>query len=133
MNPANTDVAFIAGTAVVLVGLAIWIAVFFRRASRIVRSGSGRLDDSLSSLSPPPAGMAPQIPASSTGSSIAWDTLPWNDPQVADRRDVDPAADSSTPVPGSIESRLAELGELHARHLISDDELAAARAKVLAE
>jgi hypothetical protein len=126
MNTATANLVFIVGAVVVLGGLGTWITIFLRNASRIARASDGRLVTDLAALSAPPTGSSPQVPASSTGSSIAWDNLPWSEPQTAPKPVVAPAA-------GSAEGKLAELNDLHARGLITDEELATARAKVLAD
>ena len=43
------------------------------------------------------------------------------------------AATAETPTTSDVEARLAKLGDLHSRGVISDEELAAARLKILAE
>jgi hypothetical protein len=48
---------------------------------------------------------------------------------TAARNSANPKAGASS----TKEARLTELAELHSKSLISDDELAAARAKILAE
>jgi hypothetical protein len=127
MDTAVVNAIFIVSSVIVVVGLVSWLLIFARRAARLSRASDIRLATDIASLAPPATDDKPQVPASDTGSSIAWDTLPWSEPQSASRP---PAAQ---PAADSIEGRLAELSELHARKLISDDELAAARAKVLAE
>src|ERR1700712_1996536 len=105
MDVTATNTAFIVITVIVGVGLITWITIFFRRAARIARGGDSRLEMDLATLTPPPADAAPQTPASSTGSSIAWDRLPWAEPHSPVKPIISPAA-------GSIEGRLAELSDL---------------------
>jgi hypothetical protein len=126
MNTTTANTIFFVVTPIVVIGLTVWIVIFLRRASRITGASNNRLVTDIASLRPPTAGATPQVPASVTGSSIAWDTLPWGEPQAPTRPVVEPPA-------SSIEGKLAELNDLHARKLISDEELAVARAKVLAE
>lgn len=127
MNTATENAIFIVGTVIIVGGLVIWLVVFARRAARIARASDIRLATDIASLAAPDKDASPQVPASDTGSSIAWDTLPWDQPQSAA---LDPVAE---PAANTLEGRLAELKELHDRGLITDDELAAARAKVLAD
>ena len=126
MDTATANTIFFVVTPIVAVGLTVWIVIFLRRASRIAGARNSRLANDIASLTPPTAGETPQVPASATGSSIAWDMLPWSEPQT-------PARPVAEPPSNSIEGKLAELADLHARKLISDEELAVARAKILAE
>jgi hypothetical protein len=126
MDTATANTGFFVVTTIVAVGLTVWIVIFLRRASRITGARASRLTSDIASLAPPSEGPTPQVPASATGSSIAWDTLPWSAPQP-------PAHPITDPPTNSIESKLAQLGDLHARNLISDEELAVARARVLSE
>jgi hypothetical protein len=126
MDTATANTIFFVATPIVAVGLTVWIVIFLRRASRITGARASLLTSDIASLSPPVEGTTPQVPASATGSSISWDTLPWSAPQA-------PARSVAEPPSNSIESKLAELGDLHARKLISDEELAVARAKALSE
>jgi hypothetical protein len=127
MNTATENAIFIVGTVIIVSGLITWLVVFARRAARFSRASDIRLATDIASLAAPDKDASPQIPASATGSSIAWDTLPWDQPQSATPQPV------AGPAASSIEGRLAELNDLHARKLITDEELAAARAKVLAD
>jgi hypothetical protein len=127
MNTATENAIFIVGSVIIVAGLVIWVAILVRRASRVSRASDIRLATDIASLAAPDKDANSQVPASPTGSSIAWDTLPWDQPQS-------PAPTPLAELPAnSLEGRLAELSDLHARGLITDDELATARAKVLAE
>jgi hypothetical protein len=127
MNTATENAVFIVGTVIIVAGIAVWLVVLARRASRAARASDIRLATDIASLAAPDKDATPHLPASATGSSIAWDTLPWDQPQS------EAPAPPAEPAANTLAGRLAELNDLHARKLITDEELAAARAKVLAE
>ena len=107
MSPG--DIIFIVVIVAVVAALVIWIATISARAKRMSTASDARLATELHALAenPPPA-----TPMSEDG-------------------DSDPA--EQVTVGPSKEVRLTELAALHSKSLISDDELAAARAKILAE
>ena len=103
-----SDITFIVVSVAVVAGLVIWIAVISARANRMSRASDRRLDTELQGLAANPP--APEPPS------------------------LTPPVEAAPPeVPSSKEVRLQELTGLHAGGLISDDELATARAKILAE
>ncbi|HEX3680591.1 MAG TPA: hypothetical protein VHU90_12790 [Galbitalea sp.] len=107
MSPS--DIIFIVVIVAVVAALAIWIATISARAKRMSSAADARLATELQTLAenPPPV-------------------TPMSEISAADR------AGYVTDGP-SKEVRLTELAELHSKSLISDEELAAARAKILAE
>lgn len=108
---------------VVIVGLVLWIASISRRAKQSSAASDNRIAQQLQAAMadlPPTKSFADETPAERNANIIADGTDPTLDPE-----DATPAALKET--------RLAELADLHTRGLISDDELATARAKILAE
>jgi hypothetical protein len=102
------DIIFIVVTAAVVVGLIVWVVVISARANRQSAASDARLAVELQALAAdPPAPAPPSLEVPADGAQ-----------QTAD---------------SSKEDRLSELANLHSRGLISDDELATARAKILAE
>ena len=102
------DIIFIVAIAAIVAALIIWIVVISARAKRMSAASDARLAVELEGLAAdPPAPAPPGL------------TSPADSPQQT--------AD------GSKEDRLTELATLRGRGLISDDELATARAKILAE
>lgn len=110
------DVIFGVVFGLVAVGLIVWVVVIVLRA----RSVTGASDERLNSRLYAALNNLPQDDAS----------IPKKLPPAPGKAPVDPADAAPS---GPKEARLAELSDLHARGLISDDELAAARAKILAE
>jgi hypothetical protein len=107
MTPS--DIIFIVVIVAVVAALVIWIATISARAKRMSTAADARLATELQALAenPPPVTPMSEISASDRGGQVT--------------------------VGPSKEVRLTELAELHSKSLISDDELAAARAKILAE
>jgi type II secretory pathway pseudopilin PulG len=108
---------------VVIAGLVLWIASISRRAKQSSAASDQRIAQQLQAAMvdlPPTKPFADETAAERNANIISDGTDPALDPE-----DASPAALKET--------RLAELGDLHARGLISDDELATARAKILAE
>jgi Short C-terminal domain len=122
----STNLIFAIVFGVVVIALVVWIVTIYRRAKQVSDASDARLNARLYAA-------AAELPTSSGDQALA--TPP--------RAVVAPVPDSVAPVPapesadaaptGPKEQRLAELGDLHQRGLISDDELAAARAKILAD
>ena len=111
---ANLVFGIIAG--LVAIGLIIWVVVIVVRARQVTGASEDRLNARL---------------------YAAMNNLPPNEasiPKPLPPKNGAPAAGSASSSPVETkESRLAGLTDLHDRGLISDDELAAARAKILAE
>ena len=101
---------------VIVLGLVIWIVTIYRRAKGVSDASDARLNARLYAA----AAELPEVPQ---GPPTQAPTVAPN-PQLA-TVDAGPS--------GPKESRLAELADLRSRGLISDEELAAARAKILAE
>lgn len=113
---------FVVVLIVVVVGLVIWIASISSRARRMSAASDARLAAQLQDIAEnPPA------------------TKPFDEETPAERSEaVIEAATDDDETPAQIASRtkaerLTELADLHGKGAISDDELAAARAKILAE
>jgi hypothetical protein len=115
-------IIYVVVLVVVIVAIVIWIATISRRAKRMSEASDARLAAQL-------ADFAKNPPA----------TKPFDQETAAERSEqVVAMAEDDDETPAQIatatkESRLAELADLHAKGAISDDELAAARAKILAE
>jgi hypothetical protein len=117
MDTATINVLFVVVAVLVVAGLVTWVVLVVRRASSNTRTGDARLAAELQSAvrNPPVAGPTPTV--------VAPDAAP-----------VSPATGASDASPvDDIEARLARLAGLHARGVITDRELAEARAKILAE
>jgi hypothetical protein len=119
----TSDIIFIVVFILVVAGLVLWIASISRRARQASAASDQRvaaqLQASMADL-PKTKPFADETPAERNANIIADGGDPALVPEAAS-----PAALKET--------RLAELGDLHSRGLISDDELATARAKILAE
>jgi flagellar biosynthesis/type III secretory pathway M-ring protein FliF/YscJ len=103
------DIVFIVAIVAVVAALVIWIATISARAKRMSAVSDARLATELQALAAnPPA------------------ATPTEQENPSERAGQAAVADSK-------EDRLLELAELHSKSLISDDELATARAKILAE
>ncbi len=116
------NVLFAVVLIVVVIGLVIWIASISSRAKRMSAASDERLAAQLRDIAAnPPA------------------TKPFDEETPAERSQaVIEAATDDDETPAQIAAktkaeRLTELSDLHAKGAISDDELAAARAKILAE
>jgi hypothetical protein len=120
---SSANVIFVVILVVVVVALVIWIVTISSRAKRMSEASDARLAAQLADIArnPPttPKPFAAESPAERSEQVIA----------MAEDDDETPAQVASA----SKESRLAELADLHAKGSISDDELAVARAKILAE
>jgi cytoskeletal protein RodZ len=118
----NGSVLFVVVLIVVVVGLVIWIATISARAKRMSTASDARL--------------AVQLQEIATNPPV---TKPFDQETPAERSDAvieaasDDDATSSTIAARTKEERLTELADLHAKGAISADELASARAKILAE
>jgi ABC-type multidrug transport system fused ATPase/permease subunit len=116
------NVLFVIVVIVVVIALVIWIASISSRAKRVSEASDARLAAQL-------AEFAANAPV----------TKPFAEQTPAERSEaVIEAATDDDETPAQIAAktkaeRLTELGELHDKGAISDDELAAARAKILAE
>ena len=120
MNTANT--LYIVGLVVVIIAIVIWISTISRRAKRMSDASDARLAAQLADIAnnaPTTKSFDQETPAERSEQVIA----------MAQDDDETPAQIATS----TKESRLAELADLHAKGSISDDELAAARAKILAE
>jgi len=116
------NLLFVVVLIVVVVGLVIWIASISARAKRMSAASDARIAAQL-------ADFAANPPASK----------PFDEETPAERSEaVIAAASDEDETPAQIVSRtkaerLSELAQLHDKGAISDAELAAARAKILAE
>jgi cytoskeletal protein RodZ len=108
---------------IVVVAIVVWIVTVSLRARRASEASDARLASQLQMIADnPPAAkpFASETPAERSEAVVAAAEDPTLVPEDA--------------TPASLKAeRLAELGELHAKGLISDEELATARAKILAE
>jgi FtsZ-interacting cell division protein ZipA len=106
---STSDIIFIVVIVAVVAALVIWIATISARAKRMSAFSDARLATELQELAENPPEVTPmdQVRASERVAQVT--------------------------VGPSKEVRLSELADLHSKSLISDDELAAARAKILAE
>ena len=117
------NVIFVVVVIVVVVGLVIWIAIVSRRAKANAAASDARLAVQLQAAAqdlPATKAFADETPAERSAAVVEAGT------------DPDLVPEDATP-PATKATRLAELADLHTKGLISDDELAAARAKILAE
>jgi hypothetical protein len=120
---ATSDILFVVIFVVVIVGLVVWIASISRRARQASAASDDRVAMQLKAAMadlPPTKPFTDETPAERSANIIADGTDASLVPE-----DASPAALKET--------RLAELADLRTRGLISDDELATARAKILAE
>jgi sensor histidine kinase regulating citrate/malate metabolism len=118
----NSDVLFVVILIVVVVALVIWIATISSRAKRMSAASDARLAAQLQDVANNPPVVKPfdqETPAERSEQVIA----------MASDDDATPAEI----VARTKEERLTELSALHAKGSITDDELAAARARILAE
>jgi hypothetical protein len=118
-----SDILFVVIFIAVIVGLVIWIAGISRRAKQASAASDDRVAQQLQAALadlPKAKPLADETPAERGANLIADGADPALVPE-----DASPAALKET--------RLDELADLHTRGLISDDELAAARANILAE
>jgi cytoskeletal protein RodZ len=116
------NVLFVVVLIVIVIALVIWIATISSRAKRMSAASDARLATQLQEIAnnpPPTKPFDAETPAERSEQVIA----------MARDDDASPEAITSS----TKEERLAELGELHTKGTITDDELAAARAKILAE
>ena len=119
----SANVLFLVVLIVVVVGLVIWIASISARAKRVSAASDARLAAQLSEFAKnPPATPKPfdqETPAERSEQVIAM---------------AEPGDETASQIASATKAeRLAELADLHAKGSITDDELAAARAKILAE
>jgi uncharacterized membrane protein len=118
----NSNVLFVVVLIVVVAIIVIWIAMISARAKRISAASDARLAAQLQDMVNNPEAakaFADETPAERSEQVI---TMARQDDAIP------PVLISSTK-----EERLAELSDLHAKGAITDDELTAARAKILAE
>src|ERR1700712_1890497 len=119
----SANLLFLVVLVVVVVALVIWIATISARARRVSDASDARLAEKLSEIAKnPPVAPKPfdqETPAERSEQVIA----------MAGDDDETPAQVNAA----TKASRLTELADLHAKGAITDDELAAARAKILAE
>jgi len=120
----TSNVVFTLVFVVVIIALIIWIVAISQRAKKASADSDARLATQLQAF-------AAELPEKSKD---------FADETPAERSDaVIAAAEDPTLVPEDASplnlkaSRLAELSDLHDKGLISDEELAMARAKILAE
>ncbi|HEY1529901.1 MAG TPA: SHOCT domain-containing protein [Galbitalea sp.] len=120
MSTAN--IVFLIVLVLVVVAIVVWIATVASRAKRMSAASDARLASALADIASNPPVAKPfdeESPAERSAQVIAMaqddDEIPA---QVAQK---------------SKEERLTELSALHAKGAISDDELSAARAKILSE
>jgi hypothetical protein len=116
------NILFVVVLIVVVAALVIWIATISARAKRMSAASDARLAAQLQSIASNPPVAKPfeqETPAERSEQVIA----------MAHDDDETPAAIAVS----TKAERLVELSELHAKGAITDGELAAARAKILAE
>jgi hypothetical protein len=114
---------------VIVVALVVWIAVIYSRAKQVSDASDARLNARLYAA----AATLPSESASDEDTRTPADSQPpLSKPAAPVVRYPMPGSPDAAPS-GPKDARLAELGDLHERGLISDGELAAARAKILAE
>ena len=120
MSTAN--ILFVVILVVVVVGIVVWIAMISSRTKRMSAASDARLAAQLQHIANNPPVTKP----------FAEETPSERSEQVITMaRDDD--ASSSAIVSSTKEERLVELSALHAKGTITDEELANARAKILAE
>jgi hypothetical protein len=140
----SAAILFILFIVLVLAGFAIWITIIVRRASRLTRASDIRLTADLQSAVAEVTGTAPmKVGVTTDGGAIMFaDELPAAPepitvPEFVEGPTLPEPNSVPEPVEGpsttDIESRLDKLAGLHARGVITDDELATARLKILAE
>jgi hypothetical protein len=116
------NLLFLVAAIVVVAALVIWIATISARAKRMSAASDARLAMQLQDIADHPPATKP----------FAEETSAERSEQViAMARDDDASPD--TVVASTKAERLTELSDLHSKGSITDDELAAARAKILAE
>lgn len=116
---------FVVVLVIVIVAIVVWIATISRRARSISTASDARLAAALQEVADNPPATKPfdaETPAERSADVIAMS-----------RDDDDTTAQAASVAAATKESRLAELADLHARGLISADELAAGRATIIAE
>ena len=122
IDMSTGNILFVVVLIAVVAGLLIWIATISARAKRMSAASDARLAAQLQSIANNPPVTKPfeqETPAERSEQVIA----------MAQDDDETPAAVGAT----TKAERLVELSELHAKGAITDDELATARAKILAE
>ncbi len=120
MGTAN--ILFVVILVVVVIGLVLWIVVISARAKRMSAASDARLAAQLSDIAANPPAIKPfaqETPAERSEQVVA----------MAEADDETPAQIAES----TKAQRLSELSDLHAKGAISGEELAAARAKILAE
>jgi hypothetical protein len=115
------DILFIVVIIAIVAALVIWVVTISARAKRMSTASDAFLAAQLQELAANPP------PATSIGLQASGERS--ESVMTAARNSANPKAGASS----TKEARLTELAELHSKSLISDDELAAARAKILAE
>jgi Short C-terminal domain len=119
----TANIIFAVVFGIIVVSLVVWVVTIFRRANRVTSASDARLTARLYAA----ASELPTTPAEGSAESGAVagpPELPLQNP-LLNPLDAPPS--------GPKEKRLAELAGLHDRGLISDEELTAARSKILAE
>lgn len=114
------DILFIVVIIAIVAALIIWIVTISARAKRMSTASDAFLAAQLEELAANP-------PAATIGLQAYGERS---------ERVATAAGNGASPRTGASstkETRLTELAELHSKALISDDELATARAKILAE
>jgi hypothetical protein len=138
MDTATINVLFVVVAVLVIAGLVTWIVIVVRRASRITRTGDARLAAELqSAVRNPPAAANPSVDVAPVAVPSVMGPFDPVLPVMGGASDA-VATPSVSPVPDAapvdgVEARLTRLDGLHARGVITDRELAEARAKILAE
>jgi cytoskeletal protein RodZ len=118
----TSDVLFVVVLIIVVVGIVIWIAAVSSRAKRISAASDARLAAQLQDIANNPPATKP----------FDQETPAERSEQVIEMAHDDDEAPAEI-VASTKAERLTELADLHSRGAITDDELAAARAKILAE
>jgi hypothetical protein len=116
---STSDIVFIVVIIAIVVALVIWIATISARAKRMSTASDALLAVQLEEIAAnPPV-------ATSLGQQASGER--------SERVMTAGGSSANNGAASTKEVRLTELADLHARGLISDDELATARAKILAE
>jgi hypothetical protein len=119
----TADIIFAVVFGILVISLIVWVVTIFRRANRVTNASDARLTARLYAA-------ASELPTT-TAEGGAESVAAAGPPEMPQQNPLLNPLDA--PPSGPKETRLAELAGLHDRGLISDDELASARAKILAE
>lgn len=119
---AMSNILFLLVLIIMVAALVIWIATITARAKRMSAASDARLAWQLQDIADNPPTAKPLAHKS-----------PADDPEPVVAMAPDDSASAGPAADRTKEDRLTEIDALRATGAISDDELAAARAKILAE